>query len=96
MEIKELLKNYQLKQRDEKTPRSEREEVLKKFTDKLNADRVASGRKPLGGGFYAIKMAQSGVKTKSDLYWFYRYCEDAQNFSSTWWWSLNPKNAKQK
>jgi hypothetical protein len=30
----------------------------------------------------------AGIKSNWDLDWFYGYCNDAQNFSSTWWWSL--------
>lgn len=89
MEIKDLLVTYQTTHQHT-YQKSERAEIVKKFVDRLNADRISSGYKPLKASVYAIKMAQSGLKTNSDLYWFYRYCEDAKNFSKCWWWSLKP------
>lgn len=94
MEIKYLLENYKVQKKESFYPKSERAEIIKKFVDRLNDDRKSSGRKALGANVYAIKMAEAGLKSNQDLYWFYRYCDDAKNFSSCWWWSLNPKNAK--
>lgn len=71
--------------------KSERAEIVKKFVTRLNQERTANGFKELPASFYAIKMAEAGLKTNSDIYWFYRYCEDAKNFSKTWWWSLKAK-----
>ncbi len=94
LQINHLLEEYKNKDNRQVYQKSERAEIVKKFVDKLNADRVRDGRKPLPASFYAIKMAQSGLKSNFDLYWFYGYCNDARNFSSTWWWALNPKNTK--
>jgi hypothetical protein len=91
MEIKDILEGYKIKKTGVQL--SERSELVKKFVERLNSDRRQTGRKDLPASFYAIKMAQAKLNTQ-DLYWFWRYCEDAQNFSSTWWWSLNSKNAK--
>jgi hypothetical protein len=71
--------------------KSQRAEVLKMFVDRLNAERTGKC-KPLPASFYAVKMSMLSVQ---DLREFYGYCDEAQNFSKTWWWSTNPKNAKQ-
>ena len=88
MEIKEILKTYEIGKQKGNFQKSERAEIVKKFVDKLNAEREQNNYKKLPAGFYAIKMAESGLKTNHDLYWFLRFCEDAQNFSKCWWWAL--------
>ena len=87
-DIKNVLENYKVKKSD--APRSERAELVKKFVDQLNSQRVKDGYKALPASFYAIKMAQAKLST-NDLYWFYRYCEEAKSFSKCWWWSLKPQ-----
>jgi hypothetical protein len=85
--LKEILSIY--KETEKQTfEKSERAEIVKKFVTRLNEERTANGFKKLPASFYAIKMAEAGLKDETDLYWFLRYCEDAQNFSKTWWWSL--------
>lgn len=69
-----------------------RQELIKKFVDKLNADRTGK-YKPLPASFYAIKMYDAGLKSDHLLWWFWGYCNETKNFSSCWWWALNPKNA---
>ncbi len=91
MQIQDLIENYKVGKPTKTFQKSERAEIVKQFVDRLNADRVVMGYKPLRASFYAIKMAESGLKTNSDLYWFYRYCEEAKDFSKTWWWSLKVK-----
>lgn len=92
MEIQELLKNY-IGNKSEKPliTYGEWQHLVGKFTDKLDAVRKENGFKKLGAKFYSVKMAQSGLKTVRDLYWFYAYCNDAKNFSKCWWWSLKAK-----
>lgn len=89
MNIQEIIKIY--KDQKEEIKISERSELVKRFIDKLNTNRVDNGFKKLPASFYAIKMADAGLKEVSDLYWFYRYCEDGRDFSKTWWWSLKVK-----
>lgn len=93
MEIQEILKTYieNSEKRKDSFEKSERAEIVKKFVDKLNALRESAGYKKLPPSFYAIKMAESGLKSNTDLYWFYRYCEDAKDFGKCWWWSLKVK-----
>lgn len=71
-----------------------RQELMKKFVDRLNGDRVAGGYKALPASFYVTKMYDAGLKSDFLLWWFWGYCNEAKNFSKCWWWSLNPKNAK--
>ena len=90
--IQELLSKYkESKYIDENQAISERHELVKKFADKINAKRIQDNMKPLQNSFLNKKMADAGLKSNGDLYWFYRYCEEAKNFDKTWWWSLKSK-----
>lgn len=94
MQIKEILQNYRIQVEVKGQAKSRREEVINNFIEILNSDRLSNGYPKLSAGFIVSKMARAGIKSEQDLYWFYRYCEDAKNFSSTWWWSLDARNAK--
>jgi len=87
MQIKDIIEQYKTRYQPEKFQKSERAEIVKKFVDVLNDDRIKSGRKSLSASFYAIKMAEAKLSTQ-DLYWFFAYCQESKNFSSCWWWSL--------
>lgn len=65
-----------------------RQELMKRFVDRINADRLANGYKELSARYIVTKMYQCGLKDDFDLNWFFGYCNDAKNFSSCWWWSL--------
>lgn len=83
------LTNYlETKQQQATKHKSERSELIEKFMKRLNADREEAGFKPLSPGFVSMKMAQAGLKTNDDLYWFYSYCDDARHFAKCWWWSM--------
>jgi hypothetical protein len=69
---------------------NQRQELIKLFVEKLNADRVGK-YKPLSPKFIASKMAMAGIKDNQDLYWYYKYCEDAKNFGACWWGSMKSK-----
>lgn len=88
--IKEILEQYKIAKMDD-SPISERHELISKFTKRLNENRIVDGLKPLSCSFVNFKMAQAGLKTNYDLYWFYAYCNEAINFDKTWWWSLKSK-----
>ncbi len=93
MNIKDILSTYKV---ETKTfQKSERAEIVKKFVDRLNSQRQQDGFKVLPASFYAIKMAQAKLST-NDLYWFYRYCDEAQSFSKCWWWSLRPQEEQKQ
>lgn len=89
--IQEILEKYKEKKQNEETPISERHELVSKFSKKINEKRVADGLKPISNGYLNMKMAQSGLKSNGDLYWFYAYCDETKNFDKTWWWSLKAK-----
>ena len=91
MELKEILRNY-IDKYKERPPmmHGEWQELVGKFTTILDGVRQKNGYKRLGAKFYSIKMAEAKLATP-DLYWFYRYCEDSNNFSKTWWWALKAK-----
>ena len=88
--LKELIEKYKNNKQQSEVRKSERAELVKKFVDRLNAGRTGK-YKPLPASFYAIKMAQAGLSLH-DLYWFYGYCNDANDFSKCWWWSLKPQD----
>lgn len=68
---------------------NQRQEVMKMFVDRLNADRISGGYKPLRPAFYAVRMRFMDIQ---QLRQFYGYCDEAMSFSRTWWWATNPKN----
>ena len=84
--ISDILKNFDMM----KTTKQlyPRQELIKMFVDKLNCDRLLGGFKTLPASFYAIKMYEAGLKSDFLLWWFWGYCKDTKNFSSTWWWAL--------
>lgn len=94
MEIKGLLEKYKLPEKKSLKNRSERGDLLEKFVDRLNSDRVSAGFRKLGFATYIKKMSDAGIKSLQQLYRFYGNCEDASNFSKYWWWYI--KNNKIK
>lgn len=89
--ISELLQQYKPEKKEKVL--YPRQELIKKFVDRLNLDR-GNGRKKLSPAFIASKMYNAGLKTDFLLNWFYGYLNDSANFSAFWWWSLDAKNAK--
>jgi hypothetical protein len=99
MELKDYLEKYKsatsIKDFDFIESEAEKKKkVLKQMIFRLNEDRIKSGRKKLSDAFYCIKLAESGMKTSADLYWFHKYCEEAKNYGSCWWWSLKSQEEK--
>ena len=70
---------------------SERAEMLKKFLDRLNPERIMSKRRAFDARFIAVKLAH--IPT-GDLYAFYQQCEKAKNFGAYFWWALKPQEKK--
>lgn len=89
--IQDLITKYKELKHSENQPISERHELVEKFAKKINESRARDGLKPLRNAFLNKKMADAGLKTNQDLYWFYAYCNDAKNFDKCWWWSLKVK-----
>ncbi len=65
-----------------------RNDIIKKFVDKLNSDRIFNKRKPLAPRFYAIKMS---MLNEWDLDNYYRECERSDNFCRMWWGRIKIK-----
>lgn len=84
--LKDILENYKLKI-TEKAPRSERSDLIGKFTDRLNLTRDGVKFKKLS--YARVGMILAHIPTE-DLYYFWRVCEDAKSFSKFFWWALNP------
>jgi hypothetical protein len=95
--IGELLKNFQYRKAEENTKvLYPRQELMKKFVDRLNAERDPLHFKPLSPAFIATKIYDAGLKTDRQLNWFYGYCNEAKQFSKCWWWSLSPHKEENK
>jgi len=80
-----------LKHALKRTRETERGELMKYFCDRLNTSRRRDGL-PL------VSMARMGkmlekIPTK-DLYYLKTVCDKAQNFSTKFWWELNPRKHK--
>lgn len=78
---------------------NERQSIIKQFLDRLNADRIGkkhpkTGKelKPITPAFVSSRMAKVGVRDNQQLYWFLGFCNDAQNFSSCWWYWTKTEN----
>lgn len=67
--------------------RGPRDELIQKFTDRLNQARVGTKFKPLTCRAVAVKLSHLPT---SDLWPFYRQCESARSFSAYFWWALRP------
>lgn len=65
--------------------RSERDEVIQKFVDRLNAARAGTKYPPLEPRAVAVKLSHLSV---SDLWAFYGQCEHARSFSRYFWWAI--------
>lgn len=89
MDIASILQSYKVPSEKKSKITNKRQELIKEFADRLNADRVSSGRKELSPKFYAVKLS---TMTTDQLYGFLGDCKQAKNFSSYWWWNTNPKN----
>ena len=67
---------------------TERGELMRFFLRHLNHSRKQAGLPALTMGALGSKLEQ--IPT-NDLYYLKSICSNAKNFSSTFWWSLDPK-----
>ncbi len=58
---------------------NQRQELIKKFLDRLNEDRDGSKYKKISPAFVGVKMS---FMSESELHRFYGYCNDAKNTRS--------------
>lgn len=85
LQIGNLLSNYTV---EKANIRSERDELVQKFLERLNQAREGTKYKPLTARAVAIKL--SHVPTR-DLWAFYKQCEQAKSFSAYFFWALKPR-----
>jgi len=81
--ISDFLQKKKYEQNEKIT--NERQEITKKFVDRINAERKKDGFKALSPTVFGVRLAK--IKTR-DLYKFYSECEEAKNFSKYFWWKL--------
>jgi hypothetical protein len=74
------------------TARSEREEQVQHFLDRINPGREAMKLKPLTHARFN-KLVE-GWGEKRDLYWLWSVCDKADNFSKMFWYHV--KRSKEK
>ena len=77
-----------LKKAASRSRATERGEFMKYFLERLNASRAKDGLALLTMGRMGKLLEK--IPTK-DLYYLKRVCDDAKNFSSKFWYSLNPE-----
>lgn len=68
--------------------RSERDEQLQRFLDRLNPPRLRDGFKPMTAAQLAVKVAH--IQT-ADLHTFFWQCEEGRSFGRYSWWSIKPQ-----
>jgi hypothetical protein len=90
LSIQSSLSKYQVQK--EKKKGSKRGDIVGLFIEALNAERVGTKYPPLKAS--RVAMMLSVFKTCGELSQFYGSCKDAKNFSSFFFWSLDPKNYK--
>jgi hypothetical protein len=66
---------------------SEWQDYVRKFETVLNADRIKQGYRPLSSKRVAMLIAPF----KKDIFYFYKKCEESQNFGKTFWWHVKPR-----
>lgn len=77
----EIPKDYLERLRNKKRPlkiTSERQELIQRFTDKINLERIGTKWRPATWG--QVNGLVSFFK-KTDLYWLFAQCERASSFS---------------
>ena len=82
-----------LKRRAGAVRATERGEMMRYFSERLNADRRRDGIAPISMGRMGKLIEQ--IPTK-DLYYMKRVCDDASNFSKKFWYLLNPEKYEKK
>lgn len=66
-----------------------RQELMKKFVDRINAERAGTKFHKLSPAYIATRMYQSGLNSDFLLNWFYGYCDDYKGgFGKCWFWAL--------
>jgi hypothetical protein len=93
-DIKDLFNNIRIVQ-PTKSRRTERGDLIVAFTERLNAER-GKAYKPLTIGYVSYLLSikdshQRMVFPLSELYFFYKKCKEAKNFTACFWYHVKPK-----
>jgi len=67
---------------------TERGELMKYFCERINSGRLRDGLAPISMGRMGKTLEK--IPTK-DLYYLKSVCDQAENFSKKFWYSLNPE-----
>lgn len=85
-----LFENYQLPTK--KKGGSERGDLIQKFVDRINQDRIGTKFKPVSPKGVAILINQHpNLKELDQLYRFYGMCKESKSFSAYFYWIVKPK-----
>jgi hypothetical protein len=68
------------------TARSEREDLMQKFLDRMNPSREAMHLRPLAAARF--NKLTEGWGDLSTLYWLWSVCDKADNFSKMFWYHV--------
>lgn len=71
-----------------KSRETERGELMRYFLTRINPARIADGYPKMTMAHMGKTLEQ--IPTK-DLYYLKRVCDDSKNFSTRFWWELDPK-----
>jgi len=74
------------------TARTEREELVQKFVDRINPGRESMKLKSLTAARFT-KLVE-GWGTKSNLCWLYGECDRARDFSKMFWFKIKQSKSK--
>ncbi|MSU56485.1 MAG: hypothetical protein EXS51_04255 [Candidatus Taylorbacteria bacterium] len=72
---------------------SERQELIQRFVDKINMERVGTKWEPVIWKQINGLVAHVGI---GDLYWFYKECEQGDSFSKKFFGILKSTRVTQK
>lgn len=74
--------------------RSERDELLQRFLDRVNPTRVRDGFAPYTHGRLARMVSAAGYET-ADLHRLFKECDGAAHFSKLFHWKLRQRTKPQ-
>lgn len=87
--IQELLIKQEYTKPKHSNVKSERADLIRQFTDGINAERVGTKWKPVSPRGVAIKLGH--IKSKSDLYYFLKKCQNAESFGKMFFGCLKAR-----
>lgn len=96
-EISDIIKDYKIAEAKAKNFNSERAELIQKFIDRIDEERVGTDYGPVQPKAVALKINQNPrLKEMSDLYAFYQKCEKAKSFGACFFYFTKLSTAEHK